>query len=152
MIGRTPSSDSSARPGVPGPGASEASVTAPASPSYRVLLVSDHRAAAEALRAHLARHGFAVVAHETNADGAAAAARRDRPHLVLVDAAVPGGWQPVVTALDGLIARRHVAVLAAYWSIDARRAAAATGIGAMLLKRVDGVELIERLRSLAGAA
>ena len=118
----------------------------------RLLLVSDQRAASEALRAHLAHHGFTIVAHEGQPVSAAAAARREHPDVVLIDAAVHGGWQDVVTALEDVIPRSHIAVLAAYWSTDARRAATRTGIGATLLKRVEGVELINRLRALGGVA
>ena len=118
----------------------------------RLLLVSDHRAASDALGKHLAHHGFTIVGRESSPAGAADSARREGPDVVLIDAAVRGGWQPVVGALDGVVARDHIAVLAAYWSTDARRAASRTGIGAMLLKRVEGVELVNRLRALGGAA
>ena len=121
-------------------------------PACRLLLVSNRQAASEALRDHLAHRGFTIVAHEGSASDAAQAARRERPQVVLIDAAVPGGWQDVVTALDGLVPRDHIAVLAAYWSTDARRAATRTGIGATLLKRVEGVELVDRLRILGGVA
>jgi DNA-binding NarL/FixJ family response regulator len=114
--------------------------------------VSDHRAASEALGKHLAHHGFTIVARETSPAGAALSARRERPDVVLIDAAVRGGWQQIVAALDDVVAKEHIAVLAAYWSTDARRAATRTGIGAMLLKRVEGVELVNRLRALGGAA
>lgn len=123
-----------------------------AAPACRLLLVSDHRAASEALRVHLAHHGFSIVAHARSAGGAADAVRGECPDVVLIDAAVLGGWQEVVAALDGLVAKDHIAVLAAYWSTDARRAATRTGIGATLLKRVEGAELANRLRALAHLA
>ncbi len=118
----------------------------------RLLLVGDHREASEALRTHLAHHGFTIVAHETSAAGAAVAARRQPPDVVLIDAAVSGGWQDVVVALDDIVPHDRIAVLAAYWSTNARRAATRTGIGATLLKRVEGVELVHRLRMLGGVA
>ncbi len=121
-------------------------------PTYRLLLVSEHRGASEALTDHLTRHGFAIVGHESTPARAAEAARRQRPDVVLIDASVAVGWQPVVAALEGLVARGHVAVLAAYWSTEGRRAAASTGIGAALLKGVQTGELVERLRTIAGAA
>ncbi len=121
-------------------------------PACRLLLVSDRRAASEALSAHLAHHAFTIVAHEASAAGAAEAARRERPDVVLIDAAVPCGWQDVVAALDQVIPKSQIAVLAAYWSTDARRAATRTGIGATLLKRVEGPELVNRLRALGGVA
>ncbi len=118
----------------------------------RLLLVSDHRAASDALGTHLSHHGFTIVAHETAPAAAADAARREHPDVVLIDAAVHGGWQEVVAALGESVPRDHIAVLAAYWSTDARRAATRTGIGATLLKRVEGAELVNRLRALGGAA
>lgn len=118
----------------------------------RLLLVSDQLSASEVLGTHLAHHGFTIVAHESEAVAAAAAARREHPDVVLIDAAVHGGWQDVVAALADEVPRNHIAVLAAYWSTDARRAATRTGIGATLLKRVEGVELINRLRALGGVA
>lgn len=121
-------------------------------PTYRLLLVSEHRGASEALTTHLTRHGFVIVGHESNPGRAADAARRERPDVVLIDASVAAGWQAVVGALEGLVARGHMAVLAAYWSSDARRAAASSGIGATLLKGGKTGELVERLRSLAGTA
>lgn len=121
-------------------------------PPCRLLLVSDQRAASEALGTHLAHHGFTIVAHEREPAAAADAARRERPDVVLIDAAVRGGWQDVVAALADEVPRSHIAVLAAYWSTDARRAATRTGIGATLLKRVEGIELINRLRALGGVA
>lgn len=121
-------------------------------PPCRLLLVSDRRASSEALRVHLAYHGFDIVAHESSAAGVGEAARRERPDVILIDASVPGGWQPIVTALDDVVPRERIAVLSAYWSTEARLAASQTGIGATLLKRVEGAELVTRLRSLAGLA
>lgn len=117
----------------------------------RLLVVADDVASAEALRAHLARHGFAV-ARATSARAAARAARELAPEVVLIDAAIHGGWRDVVLALDGLVERRRVAVLAAYWSADARAAAREFGIGEMLLKQIEGPALLRRLEDLAGAS
>jgi hypothetical protein len=127
-------------------------VRANVAPTYRLLLVSEHRGASEALTTHLTRHGFAIVGHESSPGRAADAARRERPDVVLLDASVAAGWQAVVAAMEGLVARGHVAVLSAYWSSDARRSAASSGIGATLLKGGKTGELVERLRSLAAAA
>lgn len=116
----------------------------------RVLLVADHRGATTALGAHLRHHGFAVVGLEAAPAAVRAAAAREHPDVVLIDAAVAGGWQAVVRALDS-VAPCRVAVLAAYWGSDARRDAAAAGIGATLLKQVSGGELVASLRALAVA-
>ncbi len=118
-------------------------------PPRRLLIVSQHRAAADALSDHLSRHGFVVVARATCAGTAAHEVRATRPDVVLVDADVPGGWRPVVTALDGLLDRGRIAVLAAYWRADEQREAVASGIGGTLLKHLDGSALARRLRELS---
>ncbi len=118
-------------------------------PPRRLLIVSQHRAAADALSDHLSRHGFVVVARATCAGTAAHEVRDARPDVVLVDADVPGGWRPVVAALDGLLDRGRIAVLAAYWRSDEQREAIASGIGATLLKHLDGSALARRLRALS---
>lgn len=117
----------------------------------RLLVVADDVASAEALRVHLSRHGFAV-ARATSPRAAARAARELAPDVVLVDAAIKGGWRDVVLALDGLVDRSRVAVLAAYWSADARVAAREFGIGETLLKQLEGPVLVRRLERLAAPA
>ncbi|HEX8939183.1 MAG TPA: 2-oxoacid:acceptor oxidoreductase family protein [Candidatus Limnocylindrales bacterium] len=119
-------------------------------PPRRLLIVSQHRAAAEALSDHLSRHGFVVVARATCGGTAAHQVRATRPDVVLVDGDVPGGWQQVVTALDGLLDRGRIAVLASYWRSDEQREAVASGIGGTLLKHLDGSALARRLRELSG--
>ncbi len=107
--------------------------------------MSDDVASAEALRAHLTRHGF-LLCEANSARMAAVAAREVPPDVVLIDAAIHGGWQAVLRSLDGLIDRRHVVVLAAYWSTDARKAAEDAGVGGILLKQLEGEALARRLR------
>jgi DNA-binding response OmpR family regulator len=123
----------------------------PEGPRRRLLVVSDDVASAEALRAHLSRHGF-LICLANSARAAVNAARETDPNAVLVDAAVHGGWQTVVHALDPYLSRRRIAVLAAYWSTDARRAAEQAGIGGILLKQIEGEVLVSRLRELGDAA
>ena len=129
-------------------------MSVPDGPRRRLLVVSDDVASAEALRAHLSRHGF-LICLANSARAAVNAAQETGPDAVLVDAAVHGGWQTVVQALDPYLSRRRVAVLAAYWSTDARRTAEQAGIGGILLKQIEGEALVTRLRELgdeAGAA
>ncbi|MER3417700.1 MAG: hypothetical protein C4343_00975, partial [Chloroflexota bacterium] len=66
-----------------------------------------------------------------------------------VDAALHGGWRDVVLALEGVVDRRRVAVLAAYWSADAQVAAREFGVGVTLLKELEGLALIRRLERIA---
>jgi DNA-binding NarL/FixJ family response regulator len=119
----------------------------PTGPRRRLLLVSDDAVSAEALRAHLARHGF-VVGVANSARAAMKASKETHPEVVLVDAAIHHGWQSVADALDGLVPRSRVAVLAAYWTTDGRRTAEEAGIGGILLKQLEGEALVSRLREL----
>lgn len=116
--------------------------------ALRVLIVSDHRGRADALGPHLAHHGFTVVGHEAAVVGASEAARREHPDVVLVDGAVRAGWHRIVDAIDA-IPHSRIAVLAAYWSATSSAEATEAGVGATLLKEVEGRELVARLRALA---
>ncbi len=121
----------------------------PGAPRRPLLLVCDDAGSGEALRAHLARHGF-VVSVATSARAAARAAQEARPDVVVIDAAVHGGWQAVLLALEDMPPCR-VALLAAYWTADARRAAAQAAVGAVLLKQIEGDALVRRLNGLCTA-
>jgi pyruvate-ferredoxin/flavodoxin oxidoreductase len=115
-------------------------------PSRRLLIVSQHRAATEALCDHLSRHGFAVA--QATTETAAREASANCPDVVLVDGDVPGGWRPVVSALRDCIPAGRIAVLASYWHADEQREAVASGIGGTLLKHLDGSALARQLRAL----
>jgi pyruvate-ferredoxin/flavodoxin oxidoreductase len=119
----------------------------PSLPLRRLLIVSQHRAATEALCDHLSRHGFSIVALAT-AETAARDCASSSPDVVLLDADVPGGWRPVVAALRHCIPAERIAVLASYWHADEQREAVASGIGGTLLKHLDGSALARQLRAL----
>jgi DNA-binding NarL/FixJ family response regulator len=118
----------------------------------RLLIVSDHLAASDALAAHLGRHGFVVVGEVRSARSAALAARTCGPDLVLVDGALRGGWRAVAEALDGVVPRSQIVVLEAYLGADEARRARDAGIGATILKHVEGGTLASRLLALGGPA
>ncbi len=115
----------------------------------RLLLVSDHRAASDALTSYLSRHGFEIVARVATPVDAADAARWARPDVALVDGEVACGWRPVVEALEASLGRQRIAVLSAYWSQQEQQHADRWGVGATLLKRVASATLALQLRSLA---
>ncbi len=119
----------------------------PQVPLRRLLIVSQHRAATEALCDHLSRHGFIVA--QASSETAAREAAKGRPEVVLVDADVAGGWRPVVAALRDSIPPEKIAVLASYWHSDEQREAVASGIGGTLLKHLDGSALARQLRALS---
>jgi len=116
-------------------------------PLRRLLIVSQHRAATEALCDHLSRHGFIVA--QASCESAAREAAAARPDVVLLDADVSGGWRPMVAALRDLIPAGRIAVLASYWHADEQREAVASGIGGTLLKHLDGSALARQLRALS---
>jgi DNA-binding NarL/FixJ family response regulator len=116
----------------------------------RLLIVSDHVAASDALAAHLGRHGFTVVGEVRSPASAALAARTCAPDLVLVDGAIRGGWRAVANALEGVLPRQRIVVLAAYLGADEAREARDAGIGATILKHVEGGSLASRLRAIGG--
>jgi pyruvate-ferredoxin/flavodoxin oxidoreductase len=116
-------------------------------PLRRLLIVSQHRAATEALCDHLSRHGFIVA--QASCEAAAREAAAAHPDVVLLDADVAGGWRPVLAALRDLVAAERIAVLASYWHADEQREAVASGIGGTLLKHLDGTALARQLRALS---
>ena len=89
----------------------------------RLLIVSDHLAASDALAAHLGRHGFVVVGEVRSARSAALAARRRGMGC----RGPPGGP-------------------------DRARPPPHAGIGATILKHVEGGTLASRLLALGGPA
>jgi len=119
----------------------------PQLPVRRLLIVSQHRAAADALCDHLSRHGFVVA--QASSESAAREAATARPDVVLLDADVSGGWRPIVAALRDLVPADRIAVLASYWHADEQREAIAGGIGGTLLKHLDGSALARQLRELS---
>jgi len=116
-------------------------------PLRRLLIVSQHRAATEALCDYLSRHGFIVA--QASCESAAREAATARPDVVLLDADVAGGWRPMAAALRDLIPAERIAVLASYWHADEQREAVASGIGGTLLKHLDGSALARQLRALS---
>ena len=113
----------------------------------RILLVDDNAAAVHAAAVLLAQWGHDV---QVAADGPSAitAARKWRPHFVLVDIGLPGmdGFQ-VAAALraEPALGCRIIAITALYRAGDDARLAAA-GIDQLVRKPVD----VSFLRSLLG--
>ncbi len=124
---------------------------APTGRPFRLLLVSDDPTIAEALRGHLGRHGFRVC-QASSGRTAPHVVDDTYPDVVLIDAAVHGGWREAARSLEGHVPRGRIGVLAAYWSTAARREAIELGVGATFLKQLEGEDLVERLRALIDEA
>jgi CheY-like chemotaxis protein len=56
----------------------------------RILIVDDHAAILKVLRTSLEHHGFIVCGEAENGVGAIARATATRPHLIILDVAMPG--------------------------------------------------------------
>ncbi len=80
-----------------------------------LLVVSDHRAAGDALTEYLTRHGFDIVARAANAAEAAAAVRSTPIDVALVDGDLAAGWRTVVRAVSEPLEHNRIAVLQSYW-------------------------------------
>ncbi len=124
-------------------------MASPAAEPLRLLLVSDHRVAGDALSEYLSRHGFEVVARVSSAAEAAAVVRQTRIDVALVDGDLRSGWRSVVNAVADPLEHGRIAVLSSYWDQQERLDARRCGVGATLLKRLSGSSLVGQLRALA---
>jgi CheY-like chemotaxis protein len=119
--------------------------------ALRVLVVEDHRDAAEMLRDILELNGYEVQVALTGPDGVRVA-REYRPDVILCDLGLPGmdGYE-VATALrtlPGGAGQRLVAVTG-YGQDEDRRRAREAGFQYHLVKPIDPEELREVLLTLA---
>jgi signal transduction histidine kinase/DNA-binding response OmpR family regulator len=125
----------------------------PSVPARRVLLVDDNQDSAESLAALLR-----VLGHDVSAAydgrGAIAAARLDRPDLILLDIGMPdmSGYEVarLLRAEPGLDATTLIA-LTGYGSDDDRRKSRAAGFDGHLVKPIDFEDLERLLGSLQRA-
>lgn len=119
--------------------------------AIRVLLVDDHRVVRDGLELLLAQADHVDVVGSC-ADGAASASEceRVRPHVVLMDLAMPD--------MDGVTATRvirdrfpdvHVLVLTSFLDEDLLRGALEAGASGYLLKSVGQTELVAAIRAAA---
>jgi len=118
--------------------------------SESVLIVDDHPLTREALAALLEQHGFCVVGHASDGEGAIDNARRLHPDLVLLDLSMPG--------LDGLQALPRiraaapgceVVVLTASGTEENLLAAIRGGAAGYLLKSEPPERIVDFLRGVA---
>ena len=120
----------------------------------RILVIEDRPADAELLSRDLKRAGFAIALASDGAQGLAAA-RRDRPDLVICDIGLPrvGGIE-VVSALraDSTFDRMPIIVATGLGESDARALARAVGADAVLTKPVNAEALLGEIRRLLDRA
>jgi DNA-binding response OmpR family regulator len=113
----------------------------------RVLVVEDDRDTAETLRSLLEACGFQVSVAHTSQEGIAAA-RKQRPHIVLCDIGLPDGdgycVGSVLRQSSSTIDARLIAVTGHGEPLDRCKALAA-GFDQHLVKPVDPRELLREL-------
>jgi DNA-binding NarL/FixJ family response regulator len=117
----------------------------------RLLVVDDSAAIRAALVELCAAAGDVAVVDECS-DGseAAAAARRSRPDVVLMDLAMPGtGGLAATREVLAEQADARVVVLTGSFSVDSVREAHAIGARGYLVKDGDPVELLRGVRDVA---
>jgi PAS domain S-box-containing protein len=120
--------------------------------SLRVLVIEDHRDAAESLRMLLRLYGHRVDIARTGLDGLEAA-RQLRPDVVLCDIGLPGGMDGYAVARALRSDSNQAAVLIAlsgYGQDEDRRQARQAGFDRHLTKPVDPLVLKRLLEDLAG--
>lgn len=119
----------------------------------RVLLADDDRGTRTGVRLSLEGHGFEICAEAGSADAAVAAARRERPHVCLVEADLPGGG---VEAVERILEERPgTAIVMLSARADDERLFASLRAGALgyLTKNMDPERLGVVLRGvLSGEA
>ncbi|MEW5984962.1 MAG: response regulator [Acidobacteriota bacterium] len=126
-------------------------ITMPASEEiYRVLVVEDDEDQREVVGIHLRAAGFAPVPVSTG-DAALAAARQHRPHLILLDANLPGmdGYAVCRTLkADPELAGTPVVFMTVRSHIDDKAVGLMLGADDYLTKPVDMTELVLRIQIL----
>ena len=114
----------------------------------RVVLADRNRATRSGIRAAVERAGIAVVAECTDGASATAAAVRERAHVCLIDADLPGA-RDAVAAIVSLPLAPKVVVLGSALDEQAFFAALELGAAGSLLREVDSTRLGDELRSVA---
>ena len=118
-------------------------------PPTRCLVADDHPALLLAVSAHLAEHGFEVVARAEDGDGAVAAAEREQPDTALVDYRMPrAGGADLVRRLKDVSPRTAIAVYTAEADEALVAGALAAGASAVVLKEAPLADVVRALRSI----
>ena len=119
----------------------------------RAVLADDHALTRLGMRRALERVGIAVVAETTDADGALAAVRRQRPHICLLDLQLPGGGIAATAAITAAAPETRIVALCARDAEDEVFAALRAGASGCLASDVGSVALGRAVRAtLAGEA
>ncbi|MBE2276064.1 MAG: response regulator [Rhodobacteraceae bacterium] len=120
--------------------------------AQRVLLIEDEPNIAEAIGFILRRDGWEVM-HLSGGDGAAEAARRLMPRLVILDHMLPGmSGLDVLASLRGdpVTAALPVLMLTAKGLPRDREAAVKAGATRFMTKPFSNAEILAEVRALAG--
>jgi DNA-binding NarL/FixJ family response regulator len=115
----------------------------------RVVVAHRHEGTRSGTRAAVEGAGLVVVSECGDAASATAATVRERAHLCLVDANLPGGAIEAVSAIVSLPLAPRVVVLASSPDVCAFAAALLAGASGYLLEDVAPARLAEDLREVA---
>jgi DNA-binding NarL/FixJ family response regulator len=123
----------------------------PESDKTRVLLVDDHRAMAEGLRAILSRRlDLEVIGHASDGEEAVVLALRDPPDVVLLDLDLPrAGGLEVLKELGAHACPARVLIFSMYANPTFVLQAIALGASGYALKEEPAAQLVEAIREVA---
>lgn len=119
----------------------------------RVVIADDHPPTRAGVRRVLEESGFEVCAEEADADGAVAAALRDRPAVCLLDIRMPGGGIDAARRIAAALPETAIVMLTVSRDDDDLFDALRAGAAGYLLKDIERERLPEALHAvLAGEA
>ena len=114
----------------------------------RVLIADDHAPTRAGIRLTLDEHGFDVVADESNAAAAVAAARRERPDVCLLDVHMPGSGIEAAAAIRADLPDTHIVMLTVSRNDSDLFEALRAGAAGYLLKDLDPAQLVAELEAV----
>ena len=126
-------------------------MTEPIDASLRIVLTDDHAVVRSGIRMLLdAEPGWEVVAESADAESAARQVRGHKPHVLVIDLAMPG--RPTLDVLPQV--RRDtpdtsIVILTMQSDAELARKALSAGAAAYVLKEAAGTDLVEAIRRAA---
>ena len=115
---------------------------------FRVLIGDDHPSTRTGIRRALEGHGFSVCAEESDAEGAIAAAVRDRPDVCILDVQLPGGGIRAARRIGRRVPESAIVMLTEAHSDEDLFDALLAGASGYLPKEMEPERLPDALRGV----
>jgi DNA-binding NarL/FixJ family response regulator len=114
----------------------------------QTLLADKHALLRLAVRGRLERAGFDICAEAGDADGAVAAAVRERPRLCLLELDLEGGGIAAARAIHSAVPESSIVILADEGQESLFLEAMAAGASGLLLKQMDPARIPHALQDV----